>query len=691
MPAPLFSVGQGYNDRSPLKKKSPSKPARTAVATPDSPPLWPRLWPYLLLIVLAFGVYANALDNGFVSDDDFQLLGNPLVTDWHQLSQIFQHHIWAFAGQETTNYYRPIQMVLYMAMYYAFGFDAVAFHLGMVLIHVLDTLLVFHLGKRLLKSRDAALVAGIIFAVHPIHNEPVVWIAVLPDVLLTMVVLVTLVLFIRWDAAPRRGQIAAVAGLFFLALLTKEPGAMLVPLLAGYEFFYLGRGLTRGNKPRSIWDNWVLYASMMGAFGVYMLLRIHALHGFAPAQGFYYKMHGQTLVLSIISTLGQYLGMLFVPIHLNYFHFFEATTSVTPLVILCLAVELGAIAAIFLLRRRVPLISYALFFILIPLAPALNINGIGENVFTERYLYLPSVGFVLAVAMAWEWLATRQREVAWAAVGLIVAASAMILIPRNRDWHDDVRLFTVSAAGSPKSGTLVGNLGWFHYQKGEYDAAIEKYLMALKLQPEMPLFHNNIGNAYAQKGRHQDAAVELRKAIALKPDYAEAHMNLGLALEALGDIPGAVAEHKKALELKPNYAEALTALALLRMKDNPKDYPGAIDLFQRAIAANPRYTEAYINLGVAYNDTNRFAEGSVAFRKAIAVGPNHPSMYVAHYNLGVSYSHLNSPEAAAMEFSKSLQLRPNFDAGKDALKQAQEMIKQQPAKKDLLNGSAGRR
>ena len=86
-------------------------------------------------------------------------------------------------------------------------------------------------------------------------------------------------------------------------------------------------------------------------------------------------------------------------------------------------------------------------------------------------------------------------------------------------------------------------------------------------------------------------------------------------------------------------------------------------------------------MGVAYNDTNRFAEGSVAFRKAIEVGPNHPSMYVAHYNLGVSYSHLNSPEAAAMEFSKSLQLRPNFDAGKDALKQAQEMIKQQPAKK----------
>jgi tetratricopeptide (TPR) repeat protein len=649
----------------------------------------------LLLIALAFGVYANALDNGFVSDDDFQLLGNPLVTDWHEIPQIFQHHIWAFAGQETTNYYRPIQMVLYMAMYYARGFDAFSFHLGLLLIHVVNTLLVFHLGKRLLKSRYAALVAGIIFAVHPIHNEPVVWIAVLPDVLLTMVVLVSVILFARWNAAPRRGQIAGLAGLFFLALLTKEPGAMLVPLLAGYEFLYLGRAvwppaLTQGSdKPRTLWDNWALYASLMGVFGVYALLRIHALHGMAPAQGFYYKLHGQVLILSIIATLGQYLAKLVVPIHLNYFYFFEATTSVTPLVIVSLAAELGIIAAILLLRRRSPadsgrfgnaaLISYGLFFILTPLAPALNINGVGENVFTERYLYLPSVGFVLVAAVAWEWLAAKQREVAWALVAAIVAASAWILLPRNLDWHDDVRLFTVSAASSPKSGTLVGNLGWFHYQRGEYDAAIEKYLMALKLQPEMALFHNNLGNAYAQKHEYQDAVVELRKAIELKDSYAEAHMNLGLALEALGDIPGAIAQHKRALELKPNYAEAYTALALLRMKD--KDYPAAIDLLQHAIAANPRYTEAYINLGVAYNDTARYGEGSVAFRKAIEVGPNHPSMYVAHYNLGVSYSHLNSLDAAAMEFSKSAQLKPDFAAAQEALTQAQNMLKQQPNKR----------
>src|SRR5258707_77605 len=97
-------------------QKTPASPAKRAAeqATDSGPALWTRLWPYLLLAVLAFGIYYNALDNGFVSDDNFQLLANPLVTDWHKIGEIFKHHIWAFAGQDTTNYYRPIQIVLYM-------------------------------------------------------------------------------------------------------------------------------------------------------------------------------------------------------------------------------------------------------------------------------------------------------------------------------------------------------------------------------------------------------------------------------------------------------------------------------------------------------------------------------------------------------------------------------------------------
>src|SRR5205807_7357218 len=105
-------------------------------------------------------------------------------------------------GQETTNYYRPIQMVLYMAFYYAFGFDPFRFHLVMLLLHAANTMLVYRLAKRFI-PHEAALVAGILFAVHPIHNEAVVWIAVLPDMLLTFETLIAVGLFARWEGSPR--------------------------------------------------------------------------------------------------------------------------------------------------------------------------------------------------------------------------------------------------------------------------------------------------------------------------------------------------------------------------------------------------------------------------------------------------------------------------------------------------------
>jgi tetratricopeptide (TPR) repeat protein len=550
---------------------------------------------------------------------------------------------------------------------------------------VANTLLAFRLGERLLKSRHAAVAAGILFAVHPIHNEAVVWIAALPDVLMTTAVLVSLLLFIRWDAAPHGRQIAALVGLFFLSLLTKEPAAMLVPLLAGYEFLYLGRPAWRasGGAPgpgrRTLWDNWALYASLMAVFGVYMLMRFHALGALAPAQGLHHTLHGTVLALSIIATLGEYLGKLVVPIHLNSYYFFEATTAATPRLILSLATELVLLCAIALLRSRpsdepgnaqglprsAPSISYGLFLLLMPLAPVLNINGVGDNVFAERYLYLPSLGFVLVAAVGWEWLASRQRQIARAAVALVVAASAWILLPRNLDWHDDQRLLTVASSLSPKSGRLAGDQGWFYLRRGEYDVAIEKFQAGLRLEPNVAPFHTNLGNAYANQGRYQDAVTEFRKAIDLRPHYAAAYMGLGLALEAQGDVPGAVAAQQKALEFQPDYAEAYTALALIRMKED--NYPTAIDLLQRAIAANPRHVEAYINLGAAYNDTGRFSEASATFRKAIEVEPDHPNAYLLHYNLGMTYEHMDSPSAAALEFSKALRLRPDFAAARDAL------------------------
>ena len=661
-------------------------------------PAW--LLPCLALALLAFGVYANALSNGFVSDDNFQLLNNPLVTDFHRIPTIFRSNVWAFAGAETTNYYRPLQLLLYMALYYVAGFDAFSFHLLMLLLHVGNTLLVYGLGRRLLASPassrpapsaapaptaplapTAALAAGALFAVHPIHTEAVVWVAVLPDVLMAVLVLVAVWLFARQDGTPRDFQVAGHCALYLLALLTKETGVMLLPLLVGYEWLYLGRRL------RDLRKNAVFYAALLSTLGFYLTLRYAALGGLAPAQNFHFRLNRAEYFLSVVVTAGQYLGKLVLPTGLSYYHMFEATRRVTTAFLVSLPALTALLAAIPLLRRRNhpgqrllpqlqprPVVSYGAFWVVVTLVPVLNLTGVGENVFAERYLYLPSVGFVWVAGVGWDWLAGRQRKWAWGAAAVVLVACSVMVAVRNRDWHDDIRLFTVSARQSPRSGTLRGNLGWFHFQLGNYNAAIAEYRAALELQPDSALFRNNLGNALAMSGRPREAIQEIRTALRLKPLYPEAHLNLGLALEAAGDVKAAAAEYGRAWAMKPNYAEAMTALGLVRFKSG--DLAAAIDLYRQATAAKPDYPEAYINLGVAYNNSAKYSEAAQALQKAIEVGSRYPNIYVAHYNLGVAYANLNSPEAAAAEFRQAYQLRPDFQAAKEAYEKIQVLLQQ---------------
>ena len=612
---------------------------------PDDPRpgLWSRVWPYLALFALATGVYLNALGNGFVSDDNYQLLHNPLVRDWSRLPDIFSHGTWwGFAPGSAANYYRPVQMLVYLGLHSVFGFNAAMFHLLMVLIHAANALLVFRIATGLLKTRDGALAAAALFAVHPIHDEAVVWIAALPDLFLTLIVLSAFLLFLPSNSRPRGWKAAVLAALFLVALLTKETGVMLLPLLVAYDF-------------AAAWKSRAFYGWLIAAFGLYCLLRIHALGGFAPAPGRFYNLHGLTFLLTVVVTLGQYLQALLVPLNLCFFHPFTATTSLTPRAILSLIAVLAVVAAILRLRRPQPVAAYGLLWVLLTLLPALNVNGIGENVFAERYLYLPSVGFVLAVALAWESL--PLRPVAWAVLAAIVAACSYEIVARNPDWHDDLRLYTVTARQSPGTAAVEGYLGLSYYACGEWDLALQHDLAAMKLQPDRAVYHLNLGNAYAQTQRQSAAEMEFRRAIALQPDYAEAYSNLGLLLEPR-DKAQAAALEEKALALRPTYAEPMKTLA--RMKIQAGDYASGIALLQRAVAADPYEPGPYIDLGVACNGAKLWNQAVTALRKAIEVGPADPDIYAAHYNLGIAYTYLGSSDAALMEFRKTLELKPDF-------------------------------
>jgi hypothetical protein len=437
-----------------------------------------------LLALLAFAVYANSLGNGFIGDDKEQLLNNPLVSG-HRIAAAFGSGVWAFRGVQG-NYYRPLQFLVYILLHGLFGFQAFGFHLFFVLMHAVNTVLVYFLTMRVAARSRIALAAAALFAVHPIHTEVVDWIASLPDLMLTTIAIFAVWWFARQGGRPRGRQAAGHCVLFLAALLTKETGIMLLPLYAGFERICLGRPL------RELKKNMALYGAMLGTFALYLAARCSALGGLAPGQQTFHHLTPVEFCLSAVMTAAQYVGKLILPLDLNYFHIFQATRSVTPGFLISLA-ALAALAVVAFRRPTPRPVAYGILWMALTLAPALNLTGVGQNVFAERYLYLPSVGFAWIAGMAWTWWAERQPRLAGTAAIVILCAGAWQALARNADWHDDFTLLQVTAAQSPGAGILHNNLAGVYVERNDLDRAVNEERLAVRLEPRSAPFHKNLG------------------------------------------------------------------------------------------------------------------------------------------------------------------------------------------------------
>jgi len=148
------------------------------------------------LVVGAALPYLNTLRNGFVSDDEMQVLHNPYIRNFHHWVRIFTTPVASYVGVRAPNYYRPLMNVGYLLCYQVFGPHPFGFHLVNIVLHGAVVCAVFLLTKRMFQDRNLALMAAVLFAIHPIHTEAIAWIAAVPDMELSIFYLLTFWFFL---------------------------------------------------------------------------------------------------------------------------------------------------------------------------------------------------------------------------------------------------------------------------------------------------------------------------------------------------------------------------------------------------------------------------------------------------------------------------------------------------------------
>ena len=364
------------------------------------------------LVVGAALPYLNTLRNGFVSDDEMQVLHNPYIRNFHHLVRIFTTPAASYVGVETPKYYRPLMNVGYLLCYQVFGPHAFGFHLVNIVLHVLVVCAVFLLTKRMFQDRNLALMAAVLFAIHPIHSEAVAWIAASPDLQLSLFYLLTFWFFLA--VAQPGGRFSyfaqlAMAGSFVLAIFSKEQ-AVTLPLLATvYEHFY------RPDRAETRPAQKVLrYAVLWLLTVLYLLFRVRVLGALTSGSSLNQLTWFQTFV-SAIALVGQYLWKVLWPVDLRVFCPFHPSAGLfDPAVVGGVATLAVCCALFFFLWRRAKPLSFGLVWMLVTLAPVLNARWMPIFAFAERYLYLPSVGFCWL--LGWGFLRLRARASARSAV-----------------------------------------------------------------------------------------------------------------------------------------------------------------------------------------------------------------------------------------------------------------------------------
>lgn len=653
----------------------------------------------VLCALLAAVAYANALDNDFALDDGHSIQSNPWI---RSLAHVPRYFVDAdtFSTLRTNVDYRPLLQTSYAVNHAISGYDVRGFRIGNLLIHVVVSLSVFLLGRRLLGSRapfavpglspaagDAAsLAAAALFAVHPIGSGCVNYISARSSGLTAALVLPAVVAYLRALATPPgRGARLVALLLFALAMLTKIEAVSLLPVLVLADLL-LDPAKQRTSLPRRVLDRaawWRLLPFVVVAVALLALWSSRTgLDDSSTRAGA--LMTPWIYLLTQLRAWWYYVGLVAAPLELvaDYPSYPLSRSILEPRVLLALGGWISAAGLALAAVRRAPALTFLVLCFFLYLLPHSSIVPLAEPV-NEHRPYLPVTGvFLLAAAalaaVVWR-LASRPALAMALLVALLVVPLTALTRERNLDWRDAETLWGDTVEKAPDSPRGQMNYGLALMRRGRYAEAEARFREAARLGPAYALAFTNLGIVLAAQGKDGEARTAFDRAVALTPASDAPYYWRARFRVSRSDRAGAIADlEAAAVRSAAPYREWAALGVLLRAEGRDADAAAyeqraaAIDatglareqaeitaLLGAAPAAQARDAVVVMNDGVERMRRGELADAERLFRKAIELAPAYD---LATTNLAIVQAAQGRIEDARATHARAIALAPSSDS-----------------------------
>jgi Flp pilus assembly protein TadD len=600
--------------------------------------------------LLVFSPIRRAAFIGF--DDNEYIVDNPQV----QAGLTLRGSGWAWTTTHAGNWH-PLTWLSLMLDAQLFGTWPGGYHLGNLLLHLANTLLLFALLRRLTRAPGRSVVAAALFALHPLHVESVAWAAERKDVLSTFFGLLALWAYADYAARPSVGRYLQVAAALTLSLLAKPMLVTLPGLLLLLDYWPLGRWRLGGGTTslgRLVLEKLPLLAVCVAssALTVWAQHQGGALRSFAEMP---LDQRGANALVTYVF----YLRQMLLPWDLTLFY---------PYAVPGLAATVGAgalLAAITGLAlywgRRYPYVPVGWLWYLGALVPVIGLVQVGLQARADRYTYVPLIGIFVLLSWGLADLAVRWRcrRVAVPLASVVLVCCALMTYVQVLYWCDEAHLWGHAVEVTQGNTMAHHKLGYTLLGRGDERGAVTQWRLSLQQDPDYYPANQALGIFLVRHGKLEEGTAHLQRALASEPRDAAARSDLAVALAGLGRHEESIAQFRQAVRTDPGQPDLWTNLGCALLSQGrleaaagcfreasrldpqlPKpcfdlgrlhlaraEWRAAAECFGQAAALDSRNAEYRRQLGFALFKQGHSADAAAAYREALRLDPSWPAVF----------------------------------------------------------------